>query len=83
MTLRVHHHPRHWLDLADQLAGWDGLKADVGQEFGRVRLAGGVKVEPLHGQLGRARCTNTRMEKKKGIDLSFLLDSFMHTCSYG
>lgn len=79
VTLRVHHHPRHWLDLADELACWDCLKANVRQEFCCVRLTRGVKVEPLHGQLERARCTNTQM-KKKGIDIYFLLYSFMHTC---
>lgn len=53
MALGVHHHPRHRLDLADELAGWDGLEADVRQELGGVGLTRGVEVEPLHGQLGR------------------------------
>lgn len=55
VTLRVHHHPRQWLDLTDELAGWDCLEADMRQEFCRVRLARGIKVEPLHGQLERER----------------------------
>lgn len=51
VTLGVLHHARHRLDLAHQLAGRDGLKANVRQKLCGVNLTGGVKVEPLHGEL--------------------------------